>query len=439
MENAMSYQKAVEYINKIPKFTTKTDLDNTRYMLKLLGNPEREKKIIHVAGTNGKGSVCAYLASILGQAEFCSPVGLFTSPHLINIEERIQLNGKSVNKEQFAEAFQKLYQISQQMLQEGYRHPAYFEFLFGMAMYIFGRVQTEWIILETGLGGRLDATNIIECPVITIITSIDYDHMEILGDTIEKIAMEKAGIIKAGVPVVYWAENSIAAKVIENTARQKQCISYPVTKKNYQILKIKDKSIDFCAVCGYYENSIFSLPFQAPYQVENAILALTAVGALNLQREIGENTIHLGIQNVRWQGRMEEILPDVIVDGAHNRAGIKAFMEAVRNQGITEPVYLLFSAVKEKDYKRMVQEITASYHWSGIILTEIDGGRKLAAKVLEKLFKEQTKAPIYICENEKEAFTLGLRLKGKNGRLYCVGSLYLVGNIKESIRRNHDD
>ena len=185
--------KETDYIYNIPKFSKKSSLANTRIMLDRIGFDENSKKIIHVAGTNGKGSVCAYLAGILGKAG--KKTGLFTSPHLVRINERIVINGEEVTDSIFEDSFKRIKKISEDMVRDGFDHPSFFEFLFGMAMDIFKNSDTEYIILETGLGGRLDATNVITHPVMTVLTSISLDHTEILGDTYEKIAMEKAGII----------------------------------------------------------------------------------------------------------------------------------------------------------------------------------------------------------------------------------------------------
>ena len=188
----MTYQECVTYINSIPKFTKKTELSNTEKLLDILGIERTIKGVIHVAGTNGKGSVCVCLSRILQEAGY--KVGLFTSPHLIVLEERIQINQQQISKETFCMACEKVKQASEQMVQKGYLHPAYFEFLFGMAMFLFRKEQVDYIVLETGLGGRLDATNVFLHPLLTIITSISYDHTEILGDTLEEIAFENGWI-----------------------------------------------------------------------------------------------------------------------------------------------------------------------------------------------------------------------------------------------------
>ena len=197
----MTYREAEEYILSIPKFTKKNKPEHTKLFLEYLGNPQEKLKVIHVAGTNGKGSVCVYLDAMLRSEE--KTVGLFTSPHLVKLNERIVINGKEISDQKFMEVFEKVMEQVGVMEKEGLPHPTFFEFLFGMAMTAFVMEQVEYAVLETGLGGRLDATNSVEHPVCTVITSIGMDHMAILGDTLEKIAAEKAGILKPGVPLLY--------------------------------------------------------------------------------------------------------------------------------------------------------------------------------------------------------------------------------------------
>ncbi len=194
MQDNIDYNTAVNYLLDIPKFVKKTDKDTIGEVLKRLNNPEDALKVIHVAGTNGKGSTCAFLNSIILEAG--KTVGLFTSPHLVKINERIKINGIDVSDEEFLRIFKKLKVLLDEMQQEGYSHLSFFEMLFVLAVLVFKENNVEYAVFETGLGGRLDATNVIKKPLVTIITTISMDHMEILGNTIEEIALEKAGIIK---------------------------------------------------------------------------------------------------------------------------------------------------------------------------------------------------------------------------------------------------
>lgn len=441
----MTYLECVDYIHSIPKFTKKTELSNTIRLLDMLGIDRMGSRVIHVAGTNGKGSTCAFLAKILEEAGY--KTALFTSPHLIDLEERIQINQVPIARDEFCTACEKVKEISEKMVKEGYCHPAYFEFLFGMAMFFFQKEQAEYLVLETGLGGRLDATNVFLKPLLTIITPISYDHMEILGNTLEKIAEEKAGIIKEGVPVVYWGEEEAVANVIERMAQKKHACIYKITEKDYKILKIHHKSIDFCMNCGYYGNSHFSLPFPAAYQAGNGALALAAAENLRTIQPISAAVIQRAFAEVKWAGRMEEVLPGVFVDGAHNKAGIAAFMETVRKRPRKGKQVLLFSAVKEKELEPIVQELCREADFSGIVLTEIEGDRKTDLLFLQKIFsyymktetiQAKTSLPRIIgIADTKEALETAIAWKEENGTVFCVGSLYLVGQIKAVVKEEY--
>lgn len=437
----MTYEEAVHYIEELPAYTKKTRQENSRFMLELSGNPQDNREIIHVAGTNGKGSVCAFLSSVCRASG--RKTGMFTSPHLVDIRERIQIDGRLVSKEAFAASCERLCRVAERLQAEGYQHPAYFEFLFGMAMDIFAEEHVDTVIMEAGLGGRLDATNVIEHPTVTVLTSISMDHMEYLGDTIEAIAEQKAGIIKESVPVVYWAENPVAAGIIEKKAREMRAPAYAVRTKDYEILKIGHKRIDFCSFCRYYENSIITIPFSAMYQAENAALALEAAAALKESSasdyELSPEAVKAGMAQAEWQGRMEEVLPGIYVDGAHNEDGIRAFVQAVKAGKHSGGKYLLFSAVKEKDYENMGKLICRELDWKGIILTEINGGRRLAGDVIKKLFEQYTDAGIELYQDIGEAFETARKRCRDEDVLYCTGSLYLVGEIKEWIRRQRND
>lgn len=430
----MDYTKVVEYILEIPMYSKKTSKENTKILLERLGNPEKDKKIVHVAGTNGKGSVCSYIGSVLEEAG--KLVGMFTSPHLVYINERIQINRVAISNEEFVSIFEKVYSVSKKMEEDGYLHPAFFEFLFAMAMEAFARRGVDYIILETGLGGRLDATNTIEHPSMTVITSVGLDHTEVLGDSLEKIALEKAGIIKAGVPVVYWGQEKEVSKVIEGVALEKGSASYRIHQNSFEILKITNKNIDFSTYNRYDRICKLSIPFSGIYQVSNAVLAINAI--YHLDESIDDEVIKRGILKARWAGRMEEVLPSTIIDGAHNLDGVRAFISSALQRKVDGKTYLLFSVVKEKDYEHMIQMLCENIDFDNIVLTEIEGRRNLPVSDIEKVFREYTEKKIYSFKDIEEAFDMGQSLLKEGDILYCVGSLYLVGKIKELIVRKEE-
>ena len=426
-----TYDEAVAYIEELPKFTKKHTLDHVREFLRRLGNPSSDRKIVHVAGTNGKGSVCAYLQAIL-MAEG-KHTGFFTSPHLVSINERIRMDNIQIDNEAFLEAFNQVQETARKMEEEELGHPSYFEFLLGMGMTAFAGSDVEYIILETGIGGRLDATNYIEHPALAVITSISLDHTDILGDSIEEIAAEKAGIIKPGVPVFFDASNQKACAVIRKTAEKMLAPCREISKNAYEILEITSKDIAFSITNAYYENSIWKLDTKALYQVENAMLALEAMQYL-IKEEKHLNRWTDAFYKTHWEGRMEEILPGVILDGAHNPGAIEAFAESVNTQrGNNFEKIILFSAVKEKEYETMIHMLCESVDAKQYKLTQIQNERGVSTKELADVFQKYTDKKIIEEENLEKAFYMALEEKGEHGRVYCLGSLYLIGMLKELI------
>ena len=432
----MTYEEAEAYINSVPKFTSKNKPENTMELIRRLGHPECHMKVIHVAGTNGKGSVCAFLSSML--TEGGKRTGLFTSPHLVKINERFQINNEPVSDEIFLDAYERVMKLVEEMQKDGFYHPAYFELLFAIGMVIFEEAQVEYLILETGLGGRLDATNIVEKPVVTVITSISLDHTEILGDTIEEIAGEKAGIIKQGIPIVYDGREKRAEKVILQKAEEQNAKAVPLYEEKLSIQGSTDHSVDYLFDESFYQGHVITVPYLAPYQVRNSALALLAMEEIDPQHEISLETRLQAIRDTRWQGRMETVLPGVIVDGAHNEDGVHEFVRTLRQVGSSRRIVMLFSAVVEKNYEEMVHTICDTGCIQEVVVTEIHGSRIVPAEELAAVFRKFTSVPVTAISSIEEAFDTAMEKKGE-GLLFCVGSLYLVGEVKKVIEEKKHD
>ena len=539
----MTYREAVKYINEIPKFTKKTDLDHTRRLLAALGHPERGQRILHVAGTNGKGSTCAFLTSMLTEGGY--RCGLFTSPHLERINERFSIAGQDVSDAAFAAAFDKVMEAAKLCMAKGDVHPTYFETLFLMGMVLFAEAKVDYIILETGLGGRLDATNVIESPLACIITSISRDHTEYLGETIPEIAGEKAGILKAGIPVIYDNTVPEASAVIRNRARALTCPAVGIRCSGdilaADLLLPDGTTADCCrerGTCPHSEETDCSvkkggdlaagqpdvtmqqkewrsagtssgtgegadfvaamlgdlvdlhrqnnvncmeaeekkdkdlreslenlqetlretITFSASYQLQNAALALTAMKLLQPEHGISDETCLAGIAHAHWPCRMERLAEGVYVDGAHNEDGIAKFIESVQElrkteqtgadgnkencsqccnrsrQGKTLPLTLLFSAVADKRYREMVQELSEELAPGKVIVTEFGDSRGASADHLAGLFRENGIKNVVALPDTEAACALALKEKGE-GLLCCVGSLYLAGKAAPILRR----
>ena len=426
-----TYEEAAAYIEEIPKFTKKHTLEHTKTFLKRLGNPAADRKIVHVAGTNGKGSVCAYLQAIL-MAEG-KRTGFFTSPHLVSVNERIRVDNIQIDNETFLKVFRKVLKIVRQMVEDGIEHPSYFEFLFGMGMTAFAETDVEYIILETGLGGRLDATNAIDNPALVIITSISLDHTAILGDTIEKIAGEKAGIIKPGVPVFFDGSSKKAAEVIKAKASELGVSCREVTKNAYEIQEVHRKYIAFSRRSAYDKDVIFQVPMCGCYQAMNAELALEASEYLLAGEEIHMDRWKQVLAQLHWEGRMERIGAHITVDGAHNPGAMQAFVESVKALDESErgEMILLFSAVSDKKYDEMIEYLCENLDVKAYIVTQIEDERGVPVEELADIFRRYTDRPVYCKERLEDAVRTALDKRGESGEIYCLGSLYLVGMIKK--------
>lgn len=421
----LAYEKAVAYLYGIPKFTQKQGLWHTREMLRRLHIDDSQFRIIHVAGSNGKGSVCSAVSEILVRAG--KRTGLFISPHLIRVEERFCVDGRPCSQQVFLSAFHAVGEVAKQMQGEGMEHPTFFEYLFAMGMWIFSREQVEYLVLETGLGGRLDCTNVVSRPLATAITSISLEHTEYLGDTIAQIALEKAGIIKEHVPVVYDASSPEASEVISCVAKERQSPCYPVLNNSLNFYEIHEKCIDFYISSDYDETTKIAMPFLAPYQMMNMAIAYRLMRLIEPVTGIGKPGILDGIRHCKWPGRMQEVSEGVYLDGAHNPAGIRSFLEAVALMKPEKPG-LLFAMASDKDYQEAVRLLAKGADWGYVVVTSMKDARGVAAKELEKVFAEYGCKVIRV-DHSWEACQEALGRKKDGQALYCTGSLYFVGEL----------
>ncbi len=436
-----TYNEACKYILEIPKFSKKTSVDSLKVLLKEITKEKEIPQIIHVAGTNGKGSVCTYISYVLCEAGY--EVGEFVSPHLREMTERIRINNKDVSKECFTNAFNYCIKVIDEIVDMGREeqikrfgaeviHPSFFEIIFLMAMYIFANAGVSFIILETGLGGRLDATNCVDKKAVSVITSISLDHMEILGDTIELIAREKAGIIKEYTDVVYYGENPVVSFVMEEEAKKKNAKTHKVTDS--MIKSLGEGKYLFTFACG--ESKEIFLKTKASYQPKNALVALQTLKVLKDKgvADINNENIINGMSKMKWQGRMDEAYKNFFVDGAHNDDGIKEFVKSVNSFKAADRKILIFGAVKEKEYEKMIADICTNTDFSDIYITPVDSPRGLTKEVLFDTFSKYAhNSRIIVCNDSDEAVKRVLNEKNENDVVFCAGSLYLAGNIYESL------
>ena len=431
--------QAQNYICDIQKFAKKNTLEHTKKYMELLENPCKDAKIIHVAGTNGKGSVCNYLRMLLQEHGYHT--AMFVSPHLVDMRERMLLDGEMVSEEQFMRAFVRVKSVVDRVTgvaKDGESdtdlyHPTFFEFLFLMAMIIFEEVKPDYIILETGMGGRLDATNVFDKPQLTVITEIGLDHCQYLGDTKEQIAVEKAGIIKSGVPLVYVDREGGVSKILSKAAERCGSSAFAVDKDRISNVNINHKSIDFSYKSRYYNNVSCTLSTRALYQTENAATALTALEVLLSKELINVHKVQSALTKAGWEGRMEEVADDVYVDGAHNEDGITAFLSSVKSSPDKRRRILLFSVVSDKEYENMIHRVEASGLFETYIIAGIADKRGLSGEQIISCFQKSRSEDIYLCESVQEAYDTAIALKG-DGVVYVAGSLYLAGEIKALLK-----
>lgn len=428
-------ENVVEYLYQIPRFARTGGLEQTKERLRLLGSPEKSFRYIHVAGTNGKGSTCAYMESVLRHMGF--KTGLFTSPHLVRINERIRINNVEISDEAFVKAFYTVKELIDLQMSQGIAHPTFFEFIYLMAMCAFKEAGIEYGIIETGLGGRLDLTNAIEEPDLTIITSISLDHTAILGDTVTKIAAEKAGIIKSGVPLVYLDKTPEVSDVLTKQAEIMDSTAFAVRNHWVENVSMDADRIEFTYRCPYFKKYDIILKTNGIYQVENACLAITALEVLRLKCgwTMGELDYYIniqkGIEDMQWAGRMEKVGPNIYVDGAHNDDAVLQLVSSVNQMFKGRDIYLVFAVAEDKDYQHMVEHLSQIDRLKGVVITEIDNGRRRDFHEVLEDFKKNWHGMIDGTYNVNEAIVLGQKWKGQDGVLICTGSLYLVGHVKE--------
>ncbi len=445
---AVSVYDCEKFINEVPRFTVKHGIEETRKFMDYLGNPDENMKIIHVAGTNGKGSVCCYIQSVLLKAGY--KVGLFTSPHLVKINERFCVDGKPISDGLFVEIFmetlRRVVEYREDMEPEeetsAKYFPTYFEYLFFMAMILYDVYPVDYLILETGLGGRLDATNSVSKPLVSVITEIGYDHMQYLGETLEEIAAEKAGIIKKGVPVVAFDKRPETTAVIKAKALEMDTRTTIVNPENIEMVRIEgdnggNKHIAFCYNSLYDKYVDLTLSTVAKYQTENAAIAVEALEILKSQgTEISELDIREGLISARWEGRMEEIRPGIYVDGAHNIDGIDAFLESCREIECEGKKLLLFGVASDKQYPEIVKMLLRTGQFERIYAAVMETSRSVSVSDLKTAFEDAKEElgiiglPIKYYTNVADAVTDIITMRKSGDLVFAAGSLYLAGQIK---------
>lgn len=390
-------------------------------LLSLLGRPQDRYRIVHVAGTNGKGSTCAMIERGLRQAGHRT--GLFISPHLVQPTERIQIDGEPITEQEFASAFDAVHQAAERLVAHGEtdQHATYFECVTAMAMLVFAQRGVEWAVLETGLGGRLDATNVVT-PELSVITPIDFDHEKFLGTTLAQIAGEKAGILKPQRPAVWAVQHAEAERVLAGRAEELHC---PVSKAAEWTVKDLEVNADgsLFHLQGPVELNI-ECPLIGEHQVDNVRTAVAALHRLGLNPEAIEKSIAM----TRWPGRLELIRrrPDLFLDGAHNPAGARALAHYIQQFHAGRRVWMIFAAMRDKDLRHIGPVLFPLA--SELVFTQpADFPRAFPP---EELRAESGETRAILAATAQEALNLVLRRAASDDVIFVTGSLYLVGEVR---------
>lgn len=416
----MTYDEALDYIHGVSNFFCRPGLDRIRELCERLGDPQKELKFIHVAGTNGKGSVCAMLDSILRAEGY--RVGLFTSPYVREFNERMRINGDNIPNEYLASLTEEIKGPADQMEDS----PTEFELITAIAFEYFRRERCDAVILEVGMGGRLDATNIIDSPLLSVITGISIDHKAFLGNTVEQIAKEKSGIIKKNSIALWGGEDSSAEAVISQKALDMQTV---LCKTDYSKLKITDSNLSGTTF-NYKNREQLKISLLGSYQPKNAALVLDAIDILSgTGIYVSEKAIRQGLAKASWPARFEVIAnnPTVIFDGAHNPQGIDAAVESIKSYFGSKRVIILSGVLRDKDYLRIAESISEVA--AEVYTITPDNPRALTAEEYAKIFSTLG-VRATACESVKDALSLGISAALENGSaLCCLGSLYTYGEI----------
>lgn len=429
-----SYEEAVRYILDIPRFAGKSGIENLRKYLEFLGSPEKKLKAVHIAGTNGKGSVTEMLASVLREAGYV--VGTFISPHLEKINERISIDGELISDEDFLNCFEKVKNVYEENRSE-IEHLSFFEYIFAMAAVYFAEKNPDFCILETGLGGRLDATNVVS-PVLNVITSIGMDHMQYLGNTITEIAGEKAGIITSKVALVYNTGDVEADQVIVSKAKEMGVTRMlDAGKFKVSIKQAGLDKIDFSVENEYnYEDLLVMSP--AIYQTRNAatVIAATEILLKDMDPDKRAGIIRRGIKNFSWPARMEFVKKNLVIDGAHNENAAKYFVETalkICENGPWTTKSILFAVSADKDYDSVARIIAEGFKPDKVYITSFNSDRTLdTASVKDTFEKYVDPKSIEVFGKTDDAVEM-LKKLSDDEIVFSVGSLYLAGELREKL------
>jgi dihydrofolate synthase/folylpolyglutamate synthase len=424
-----SYQETIEYLFALQKHGVKLGLANTRLLMALSGNPHERFRSVHVSGTNGKGSTSAFVAAVLAEAGY--RVGLYTSPHLVDFTERIRINGTTISEARVVELARRIREAYEREPEAA--TPTFFEVTTAIAFAYFAEEGVDFAVIEVGMGGRLDSTNVIT-PLVSVITNIDLEHTEFLGGTLELIAAEKAGIIKQGVPVVTGAKQPEARRVIEEAASGAGSALYLLGRdfSGSSALSGKEQQFDYSGIDTSLAGAAISL--KGRYQIDNACLALAALECMRAAGvRIDEGALRRGLRQAYWEGRLEQVAarPDIYLDGAHNPASARELAGALRElKAAYRRVVLVIGVLADKDFRSIAAELVPLA--DRVIVTKPAYSRALDPETLAgEIGKLHT--DVSTAGNVAQAIDRARERAGTDELILVTGSLYVVGDARAAI------
>lgn len=426
----MNYEEAREYLDQVSKGGSILGLDNMRELLKRLENPQDSLKFVHISGTNGKGSVLAYVSTVFKEAGYRT--GRYISPTLFSYREKIQVNESFIGREDLARLTEEVKKAAEEMQNSGKGFPTIFEIETALAFLYFAEQKCDIVILETGLGGALDATNVITTSVIEVITSISMDHMEFLGDTLGKIALQKAGIIKPHTSVVSAVQDMEAMEVIRDVCRKKECVFDTVDQE-----QIKDISYGYEGQSFSYKDwKNIKISLMGSYQIKNAALALEAIEALRkLGYELNDKAVYQGMKTAVWKGRFTVISkePFIIMDGAHNQAAAEELVRSLKLYYPGKKFYYIFGMFRDKDYHQVIR-LTAPLAEHIVTVETPENPRALPAEELKKAVAEVNPS-VEAAGNLRMAVNRVMEQIDKDAVIVIFGSLSFLGEAEMAVNR----
>lgn len=429
----MNYGETLKYAEELKQYGSVPGLANISALLEAIGNPQEDLQFIHIAGTNGKGSLLAFLSTILSKAGF--RVGRYLSPTIFEYRERVQVNGKMISKAGLVSCMTRIREAAEGLVQKGLPHPTAFEMETALAFLYFKEKNCHIVVLETGLGGTLDATNVVKNTIAAVLTPISMDHMDFLGDSLEEIAANKAGIVKEGCRVISAWQKEAVMEVINRTCQQLSCPLQVVCPEEIKAVKYGIKRQSF----SYQQYKHLDISLAGTYQISNGALAVEVILQLNqMGYAVSERALRQGLKETLWPGRFSVISqkPFFILDGAHNEAAAARLAESIRFYFTNKHIIYIMGILKDKEYDKIIRE-TYPYAASIITVTTPGNPRAMPAYELALAVKEY-RTNVTAADSLQEAVEMSYLLADKDSVIIAFGSLSYLGEMSNIVNQRNN-